>query len=230
MQIRIGLIGEYRAESPAHAAIPPVLRHIAERQGYEGEVQWLSTDTIREEELSSFDGLWCVPGSPYRDMEGALRAISYARRLNIPFLGTCGGFQHAILELSRAAGINDASHAEFHVEGSQVIVPLSCSLFDVEAAIEIDPDSLLFSLWGEERSREEYRCRYGINNDFLDKLMDVGLVVSARGPEGEVRAIELREHPFFIAMLFQPERQYLKGMVHPVIYSYVEAVIQRRSL
>jgi len=230
MQIRIGLIGEYSELSPAHAAIPPVLKDVAESKGYECEVEWLSTDTLPEEQLVACDGLWCVPGSSYKDMEGAVRAISYARRLKVPFLGTCGGFQHAILEFSRAIGITDASHAEFNPEGSHVIVPLSCSLFDVEATIEIDPESHLFSIWGEERSVEEYRCRYGISDIFLSRLLDAGLIVSARGPEGEVRAIELREHPFFIAMLFQPERQYLKGKVHPVIRSYIEAVIQRRSV
>jgi CTP synthase (UTP-ammonia lyase) len=46
--------------------------------------------------VACFSGLWCVPGSPYRSMEGALLAIRHARESGVPFLGTCGGFQHAL--------------------------------------------------------------------------------------------------------------------------------------
>lgn len=204
MQVTIGLIGEYRADSPAHHSIPPLLMALGEEYGVRCNVEWINTDTITKEALGRFDGLWCVPGSPYRSFEGALLGIRFAREMKIPFLGTCGGFQHATLEFARnVAGIHDASHEELHGEGGQiVIVPLSCSLYDTEAPIELDPSSKLFSLWGEEKSIEEYRCRYGISSHYLNHLLNAGLTISARGIEGEVRAVELQDHPFYMAMLF----------------------------
>src|SRR5205809_607084 len=80
--------------------------------------------------LELFHGIWCVPGSPYRSMDGALRANRFARENGRPFLGTCGGFQHAIIEsLRNVAGLKHADHAESNPDAKMpVIVRLACSL------------------------------------------------------------------------------------------------------
>jgi hypothetical protein len=87
--------------------------------------------------LASFDAIWCVPGSPYRNMAAALLMIGTARREGIPFLGTCGGFQHALIEYARdVAGIEDAEHAESSPSARHLVIePLSCSLVGAEGAI-----------------------------------------------------------------------------------------------
>jgi len=112
--IHIGLIGDHDSAVLAHHAIPRALALAAEAAAASVEHEWIPTEEIHAaSRVSDFDGLWCVPASPYRSMEGALRAIRFAREAGLPFLGTCGGFQHAILEYARhVLGWADAEHAE----------------------------------------------------------------------------------------------------------------------
>lgn len=100
--LHLALIGDYNPDVIAHQAIPVALQQAADRLGVQVHPQWLDTDTLTAgSQLHRFDGFWCVPASPYRDTEGALHAIRFAREQRRPFLGTCGGFQHAVLEYAR---------------------------------------------------------------------------------------------------------------------------------
>ena len=101
-RVTIGLIGDRSDSVLAHQAIPLALENAAETLGIAAAYEWVPTERIKSaSRVAAFDGLWCVPGSPYRSMEGALIAIRCAREGRIPFLGTCGGFQHAIVEYAR---------------------------------------------------------------------------------------------------------------------------------
>src|SRR4051794_39452562 len=112
--MRIGIIGDYDAGITAHQAVPRALELAAASREVAVECEWISTADIHHAAcLARFDGLWCVPGSPYRSMDGALIAIRFAREQQRPFLGTCGGFQHAVIEHARnVLGWTDAEHAE----------------------------------------------------------------------------------------------------------------------
>jgi len=84
--IRIGIIGDLNPQLKAHQAIPKAL---AAASGDAAETVWVATDSgIKNESLTGFDGLWCAPGMPYRDANGAMNAIRYARTSATPFLGT----------------------------------------------------------------------------------------------------------------------------------------------
>src|SRR4051812_25499130 len=114
--IRVALIGDYHPDVVAHQAIPRALQDAAQKLQTTVDGCWLATERITnapDDLLQSFDAFWCVPASPYRDTDGALHAIQHARTNNVPFLGTCGGFQHAVLEFARNV-VNDldAAHAE----------------------------------------------------------------------------------------------------------------------
>src|SRR3989442_15811741 len=110
MARRLGIIGDFNPANPTHVATNTGLQHASEALGVPVEVTWLHTD--EHHDLSAFDGLLCSPGSPYRSLDGALDAIRYARENKVPFLGTCGGFQHLVIEYARnVLGIRDADHA-----------------------------------------------------------------------------------------------------------------------
>src|SRR6185295_14806073 len=123
---RIGLIGDFNPDVTAHRAIPKALALAAKSIGCEVEPVWLATDKIvlnDARQFNGFDSLWCVPASPYANMDGALWAIQFARENKGPFLGTCGGFQHALIEYARnVLGIRDADHAETNPRGNSLIV------------------------------------------------------------------------------------------------------------
>jgi CTP synthase (UTP-ammonia lyase) len=229
-KIRIALIGDYRASVTAHAAIPPAVDLAAKSLDIEVEPVWIHTSRLTSPEefhsLRGYQGIWCVPASPYANTEGAISAISLARAEGIPFLGTCGGFQHALIEYFRnVIGAADAAHAELNPEAEHpVISKLSCSLVEVTGTIHLTPGSLAERLYGTDRVKEGYRCNYGLNPRFAQSIHDrADLQVEGTDEAGDIRIIRLRHHPFFLMTLFQPERSSMKGLVHPLIREFVSA-------
>jgi len=222
----IGLVGDQDDTVIAHRAIPVALRLAAEAGGHAVEFEWVPTDQIRDPgELERFDGLWCVPASPYRSMHGALLAIRTARCRGLAFLGTCGGFQHAVLEYARnVLGWADAEHAETAPGADRaVIAPLQCALVERSECVSFEPGSRIADSYGCGEATEGYHCSYGLNPAFEAQLVSGSLHATARDAAGSVRAVELDGHPFFIATLFQPERAALQGKLPPLVRAFVRA-------
>lgn len=230
--LHIGLIGDYNSSVTAHRAIPIALRMAANALSKPIEDHWIPTEEIQENSfLAQYDGLWCVPASPYRSMEGALLAIRYARESNIPFLGTCGGFQHAIVEYARnVLGWKDAEHAETAPDAAfPVITPLECSLVEKTGVVRLQAGSRLARAYGREEITEGYHCRYGLNPTLQAKILTGTLRIGAVDSAGEVRAVELDSHPFFVATLFQPERAALNGIISPPVLEFVRTIATRQN-
>ena len=230
--LRIALIGDYDPQVTAHQAIPVALGMAAEYTGLTVQSQWLATDAINADTpFEEFDGFWCVPASPYRNMEGALQAIGFAREQRRPFLGTCGGFQHALLEYARhVLGWADAEHGETAPDAERALLtPLTCSLVEAVDSIRLLEGSLIADAYETSEIREGYRCRYGVNPEFKRELLASDLHAVGHDAAGDLRAVELRAHPFFVATLFQPERAALKGVLPPLVRAFVEACAGQAS-
>lgn len=228
----IGLVGDYDASVPAHQAIPLALRNAGLALKVDVVSKWVPTDDITDESsVADLDGLWCIPASPYRNTEGALLAIEHARRNGIPFLGTCGGFQHAVVEYARhVLGWTDAEHAETAPNAQRAVISaLECALVEVEDAVHLVQGTRIAAAYGTDRITEGYRCRYGLNAQFREALLSGPLRASAQDATGEVRAIELDAHPFFVATLFQPERAALRGAPAPLVTAFVQACGQHAT-
>lgn len=223
--LRIALVGDYNHKSVAHDAIHLAIDDAAAALGVTADYDWLETQEINsEEDLVGYDAIWVVPGSPYKKTEGALTAIRYARQNNIPFLGTCGGFQHAILEYARnVMGMEQAAHAEFDDEGDMVITPLACSLAGKSEEVMLTPESKIARAYGKNEIKEQYNCHYGVAADFAAQLSDQPLHVTGRSRDGEARVIELTTHPFFVATLFQHERWSLYSKPSPLVQAFLTA-------
>jgi len=226
-KIQIGLVGDYDAGITAHVAIPKALAFAA-AGNYEVEASWLATRNLAsdvEKQLQRFNGIWCVPGSPYQSMDGALNAIRFAREQRRPFLGTCGGFQHTLIEYARnVLGLADADHAESNPAAAvPLITPLACALRETGGKIRFEPGSRVREIYGCDEVTEEYNCSFGLNRRY-DSIFNAG-PLCATGVDGneEVRIVELEGHPFFIATLFQPERSALRNVAHPLVRVFVKA-------
>jgi CTP synthase (UTP-ammonia lyase) len=230
--VPIGLIGDYNPAVVAHRAIPEALKLAEKQVGRALEVRWVDTAALGQDvpaQLAGFSALWCVPASPYANMAGALAAIRFARESGRPFLGTCGGFQHALLEYVRnALGYPEAEHAETRADaGMPLIARLSCSLVEKSGGILFQEGTRLRAIYGVPEALEQYHCNYGLNPEHERLLEGTPLRVSARDQAGEVRAVELDHHPFFIATLFQPERAALRGLAHPLVGAFAAAALSR---
>ncbi|HET7608966.1 MAG TPA: CTP synthase [Gammaproteobacteria bacterium] len=225
---RIALVGDYSESVVAHRAIPQALKSAASELRADVTWEWLASRDLPPTgaaRLEPYAGFWCVPGSPYENMQGVLDAIRFARVQKRPFLGTCGGFQHALLEYAQAVWDIEALHAETNPEAEDpVIAPLACSLVEVTAALRFERGSRLRAIYGRDSADEEYHCNYGLNPRYAERLRSGPLTIAARDAEGGVRAVELRDHPFFIGTLFQPERSALRGQTPPLVKAFVEAV------
>ena len=232
-RIRIGLIGDFSPQVRAHNAIPRALE-LASVDSTSIETFWIETSVLQDvntNRLDGYDGLWCVPGSPYDSMQGALRAIRFARENQIPFLGTCGGFQHALLEYFRnVLGMEKADHAESNAGASlPIIAPLSCPLVGAQGTIRLLDPSKIRSIYGTNETREEYHCNFGLNPQYRSLLDGGPLSITGVDNHGEARVLELASHPFFIGTLFQPELSAFKGVVHPLIKAFVSAAVEAKK-
>jgi CTP synthase (UTP-ammonia lyase) len=224
---RIALVGDRSDAVVAHAAIPIAIELAAKALGAELAGEWVPSPAGGD--VGAFDGIWCVPGSPYESMEGVLTAIRIARERGIPFLGTCGGFQHAMIEYARnVRGVAAAEHAESSPESASAIVtPLACSLVEISAPVALVAGSRLHAAYETPEVHEEYHCRYGLDPAWRARLEDADLWFTAFDAAGDVRGAELRSHPFFIATLFQPERAALRGAVPPLVRAFASALLAR---
>jgi CTP synthase (UTP-ammonia lyase) len=229
---RIALVGDRSANVRAHARIPVIIDALRGREGIALDPYWIATSDAVECDLRGFDAIWAVPGSPYASAEGAFAAIKTAREQGIPFLGTCGGFQHALIEYARdVCGLTGVENAEVAPDAAeQIIVPLECSLKGHEEAVMVVPGTLAAKISGAGRRTERYHCNYGLNPAYLEALADGGLRFSGFDDDGQVRIAELPGHPFFLCTLFQPELSGDGTQPHPVIRAFAVAAAKRVAL
>ena len=240
--VRIGILGDYDPKSPTLPAVEKSIQHAAEQLNTKIEAEWIATPDIlnpnSEKKLESFDGIWASTGSPYRSFDGMLAGIKFAREHDRPFLGTCGGFQYALIELTRnLLGVGDADSAENNSGSKNIIIhPVACAVSNRAAGspklsgmipeIRLRPGSYLHSFYSQEVIAEEFFCNFEVNPDFEYAPAEAGFLVSGRGPAGEMRAIESPQHRFFVATLFQPQRSSKPGAAHPVVVAFVQAAAE----
>lgn len=230
--VRIALIGDHSSNIPAHVAIPRALELAASDLGCAFEMTWMRTDSPdlhnqQPRTLDSYDGIWCVPGSPYASMDGALHAIAFARQQSIPFLGTCGGSQHALIEYARnVLGLAEADHAESNpTTRLPLIAPLLCELVEVSETIKLIPGTRLAYLYGKDEIQELYHCRFGLSLQHHHLFDDGKMRIAGLDNDRQARAFELTTHPFYMLTLFQPERSASTNVVHPLIRAFVQAML-----
>jgi CTP synthase (UTP-ammonia lyase) len=222
---RIALIGEYDPAFPPHPATYAACTHSADSVGAEVGTEWISTADATVGALRDFEGLWILPGSPYKSLQNTLATIRYAREEGIPCFGTCGGFQHVILEYARnVLGFHDAQHAEYDPYASDLFVSqLECSLKGRELRITLEPGSRVAAIYGATEAIEEYYCNFGVNPAKVSLLRDSALRLTGSDVEGEVRVVELPDHPFFISTLFAPQLRSSRERPHPLVTAFIRA-------
>lgn len=222
------LIGERDLAKRAHAGIEASLALFEREVGRRVCFRWVPTSDVSPANPAAVMGdaaaVWCTPGSPYASTAGALAAIRFAREQRRPFLGTCGGFQHALMEFAANVLGRSAVHQELETGADDaLIVKLSCSLAGVKASVLAPAGGWYARLTGGAESIEEFNCNYGLSPTFEPAFAGSALEFVARDAAGQVRAFRLAGHPFFVGTLFQPERTALRGVLHPIVRRFFEA-------
>jgi CTP synthase (UTP-ammonia lyase) len=237
--VRIGVLGDFDPASPTLPKLNHSLQHAAARLKLTVEFEWVATPSLIDENyknrLETFDGIWAAPGSPYKSFQGMLNGIEWVRRCDWPFLGTCGGFQYALIECARnVLGIKDADSAENNSGSKNIVIyPVACALPGLTGnapklsgpvpEIRLRPGSYLQSFYKQDTVVEEFFCNFEVNPEYEWAAMEAGFPVVARGTRGEIRAIESPAHRFFVATLFQPQLSSRPDNPHPLVIAFVHA-------
>jgi CTP synthase (UTP-ammonia lyase) len=227
--MRIVALGDRDPSFLTHREIDATLALLSERV----DCGWVGTDTPQARDLAGADGVWLLPGTPYRDDDAAFVAILHCLANGTPFLGTCGGFQYACVELARTrAGVSSAASAEVAPDGEAlVVVPLSCALYGERRTVTPVPGTRLADICGQAPFPGHHHCGFGLSEAYVPVLQDAGVVVSAHAPDAGVEAIELPEHPFFLATAFQPQvGSGDSGVLHPLLVALLDAAGARTGL
>jgi len=219
------LVGDRNEQQKAHEAIPKALDRASNGRI---EAVWVATDSVGGgKALAEFDGLWCVPGMPYRSADGVLQAIRHARVTHTPFLGTSAGFQYTLIEFARnMLGLPDADHQKTNPAARVPLVSkLDAALVGVRSRVRFASGTVVRRAYGVAEAVEEYRCSFGLNPRYR-RLLAGPLTVSGVDDQDEVRAVELDGHPFFVATLFQPEM----NEASPLVGAFVAACARRSQV
>ena len=216
----IALVGEDRGHR-SHQEINAL------RSQLDVRTAWVATDSGTS--LEGFDGIWLVPGSPYADDLAADAAIRRARENGIPFLGTCGGLQYAVIESVRNWLGGAASHEESDgVADDNVVTKLACSLYGEVRQVVPSPGTWFADLMGGPFEGTHF-CNFAPTPGAVERLVAAGVEVGATSADAPVKLLRWSSHPCFVAALFQPPIGALAGSpVHPLITAFVDAAAGQR--
>jgi CTP synthase (UTP-ammonia lyase) len=241
--LQIGIVGDFERTRFSHWATEAALYHAAARLERAIEPRWWGTAQLAAqgaaECLRGLDGIWGAPGSPYVDAGGMLAALRFVRESGLPYLGTCAGFQYALIELTRnVLGLADADSAENAASSKHIVItPVSCPLPDhrpgtklggADAVVPV-AGTLLAELCSERPLLGEYNCNFETNPEYVPRWVAAGLCIEARDARGELRAFSWPASRFFLATLFQPQLSSRAQAPHPIVSGFLRACAQTRS-
>jgi len=227
---KIAIVGDRNDANPTHRVTGEALAHVPSPIPFE----WIGTEQamlMSTEQLRVYSGFLIAPGSPYRSMEGALRAVRFAREQGVPLLGTCGGFQHVVLEYVRnVLGVADADHEETGPTAAHLAVTaLSCSLGGRQETVSFLAGSRWAAIHDDLVAVEPFFCSFGLNPEYLSQLEGRGLNVTGIDKDGAARVLELADHPFYVATLYVPQARSTAVTPHPLLVAFVAAAQQRTT-
>ena len=225
----VALLGEdrgHRSHQELNALRPQLLSELGV------DTVWVPSDSAFDAQLSSgeYDGVWLVPGSPYADDDAVLRALTVVRERGIPFLGSCGGMQYAVLEFVRSVLGEPATHAESDGEADDnVVSALACSLYGEERVVT-PVAGTRFDDWVDGPFTGMHFCNYAPTAEVVERLERAGVVVGATADDAGAEVLDFPDHPFYVVSMFQPHIGALAGApVHPLVRAFTDAVRTRAA-
>jgi len=250
-EVKIALVGKYVDLTESYKSLSEALIHAGAHTGARIHINYVDSESIEKNGtacLDAMDAILVPGGFGKRGVEGKIKAIRYAREKGVPYLGICLGMQLAVIEYARdIAGLAGAHSTEFDSETPHPVVALITEWQDRDGRVErrdassdlggtmrlggqeceLKAGSLARTIYGADRIIERHRHRYEVNNHYLQRLQDGGLVVSGRSLTGDLcEMVEIPGHPWFVGVQFHPEFTSTPRGGHPLFKSFVEAALQ----
>ncbi len=241
-KVTVAVVGKYIGLQDAYKSIYEALGHAGIANDAAVEIRKIDSEELEKknpkEVLKGIQGILIPGGFGYRGIEGKIQAIKYARENKIPFYGLCLGMQCAVIEFSRfVAEMKDANSTEFKPKTKFPVISLLAEQKDVKDMggtmrlgaypCKIVKNTLAYKMYGQELIEERHRHRYEFNNKYKKELEKKGLVFSGIYPKKNlVEIVELKDHPYFIAVQFHPEFQSKPDAAHPLFKGFIEAALK----
>ncbi len=250
--ITVGMVGKYVDLTESYKSLSEALVHAGIHTHSRVQIEYLDSEELETQGttvLESLDAILVPGGFGKRGTEGKIKAIQYAREHGIPFLGICLGMQLAVVEFARhVAGLGGANSTEFDPSAAHPVVALITEWQDREGKIErrdqasdlggtmrkgaqrcpVKEGTRAFEIYGPEVN-ERHRHRFEVNNVYVNRLEEAGLVISARTPtENLPEIMEIPDHPWFMGVQFHPEFTSTPRDGHPLFISYIQAALAHR--
>lgn len=240
--VKIGIVGKYTNLKDAYISIVESLHHGGYFFRKNIEIVWLNSEDFDEscsdKKLMELDGILVPGGFGIRGIKGKINAIKCARENNIPFFGICLGLQCAVTEFARnVLGLENANSSEFDPETEHPVIDLMPEQKEINDKggtmrlgrypCKLKKDSLAFKAYKENIVYERHRHRYELNNKYIKGLEEAGMAVTGIYPKKNLaEIIEVKGHPWFLAVQFHPEFKSRPDKPHPLFREFISACIE----
>lgn len=242
-KVKIALVGKYVELQDSYLSVAEALSHGGLYHNYDVEIKWVQAENLEsedfdyEKEFSGIQGILIAGGFGDRGVEGKIKAIKYARESKTPLFGICLGMQCVVIEFARnVCGIEDAHSGEF-VQTDNPVIDLMPEQKDVEDKggtmrlgiypCKIEENTKMFEAYQDEIIYERHRHRYEFNNHYRNTLASKGLIFSGYSPNRLlIEAVELEDHPWFVAVQYHPELKSRPYRPHPLFRDFIGAAIK----
>jgi len=244
-RVTIGVVGKYIELQDAYKSVYESITHAGIANDCAVTIKRLDAESLENPEgleaLKNLHGILVPGGFGDRGTEGKIAAVRFARENDIPYFGLCLGLQIAVIEFARnVLGLADANSLEFDEDTANPVINLMDEQKEVvdkggtmrlgSYECKVKPGTHAFEAYGEESVRERHRHRYEVNNEYVSQLEEAGLVVSGVNPKRNlVEMVELKEHPWFLAVQSHPEFLSKPNKAHPLFQAFVAAAIIREE-
>ncbi len=244
--VTIGVVGKYIELQDAYKSVYESITHAGIANNSKIEIRRIDAEDLEKRNglslLKGLDGILVPGGFGDRGTEGKIAAARYAREKKIPYYGLCLGLQIAVIEFARnVLKLKDANSTEFAPETTNPVINMmeeQKKIIDKGATMRLGsyecaltPGTLAAKAYGAESVRERHRHRFEVNNAYVGSLQRAGLLVSGINPRRNlVEIVELKDHPWFLAVQFHPEFQSKPNKAHPLFAAFIAAALrQHRS-
>jgi CTP synthase len=242
-KVKIAIVGKYIGLQDAYKSIYEALVHAGIANDTKVEIKKVDSEDIEKTGADKFlegvSGVLVPGGFGSRGIEGKIKAINYARKSNTPFLGLCLGMQCAVIEFARnVCGLTDANSTEFKKKTKYPVISLLEEQKKIDdlggtmrlgaSICKIKKNTLAFKVYKKESVSERHRHRYEFNNKYKTMLEKKGMeFCGIYQKKNLVEIIELKTHPYFIAVQFHPEFQSKPDKAHPLFRDFIKAALEK---
>ena len=245
-EVTIAMCGKYTELIDSYKSVMEAFVHAGVENNARVNVKWIQTEKIKDDKsaakaFSDVDGILLLPGFGSRGGEGKIRSSKYARENNVPFLGICLGLQCAVIDFARnVCGLKGANSTEFNKNTKFPVI----DLMESQRAIKIKGGTMrlgaydcdiktgtkTYAAYRKKKISERHRHRYEVNNRYRQRLEKYGLIFSGVNEDlGVVEAIEIPNHPWFVAGQFHPELKSRVNKAHPLFREFIKAAVKNQS-